>query len=229
MRVPAANQLGRLAAGVLCLAATAPAAAQSAAGAEQARYESCLALVDRDANEAFEQAQTWRMQGGGWPAGHCEARSLVALGDEINGARQIERIANSLDGPDDTGRPIMLAEAGRAWLDAGRPDDAKRAFEAGLVADHQRVELWSGLAQAEHERRDWDGLADAAAELIALAPERSDGWRMRGRARFERGDINGAAADMEQARLRDPGDIQALLLRGDINEARRVGRSPSGG
>ena len=47
-------------------------------------------------------------------------------------------------------------------------------------------------------------------------------WRVRAQARLEMGNLDGAADDLAETLGRDNEDIDALVLRGRINEARRL-------
>ena len=48
---------------------------------ERMRYQACIAMSGDDAMAALEDAQTWRIEGGGWPAEVCEAHAFISLGD----------------------------------------------------------------------------------------------------------------------------------------------------
>ena len=63
-------------------AAPAPAPAENApiAGADALDPDACLALVERDPQEAAEAARRWFRFGGGVPAAVCESLALEAMG-----------------------------------------------------------------------------------------------------------------------------------------------------
>ncbi len=117
----------------------------------------------------------------------------------------------------------MFAEAGEAWMTAGQPEDSRRAYTEALEYNNESAPLWLGRARGAAEQAMW-----AAAEADASAAIRQDStlgeaYTIRAQARLELGDLDGAQRDMEQARQIDPADIDALLVRGRINEARRTG------
>jgi hypothetical protein len=81
---------------------------------ETERYLSCLERVETNHEAAFEDALSWRMEGGGWPAAHCEARALIALGDPANGAAMLEQLASVESNSQNAAiRVAMRVEAGQ--------------------------------------------------------------------------------------------------------------------
>lgn len=209
-----------------CLIAVTGSAAwaqSSAIEIETDRYLSCLERVDADHDAAFEDALAWRMEGGGWPAAHCEARALIALGDVSNGATMLEEQAGS-DAliHDGSIRVSMLVEAGEAWLMIRRNEDAARAFAAALELAPNDAGALLGQAETSLALGAWDAAQAAATASIEQDPQMAGGWRLRALARLETGALDAAWQDMETARGIEPDNIDILVLRGRINEARRL-------
>lgn len=204
--------------------AGAPALAQSSAILEESqRYQDCIALIASDPENAFEDALAWRMQGGGWPARDCEARALIASGDAAGGASMLESLASMPR----AGMPTELRidqyrAAGDAWLMIFDADRARRAFDDGLELDGLNVPLLIGAARAAESATEWDVLLADADTLVAQAPYAAEGWYFRSLARLETGDVSGADTDMQAALERAPERIETLVLRGRINEAKRL-------
>lgn len=191
---------------------------------DQARYEACLAEVGENPEAGYETGLAWRAQGGGWPAQHCAALGLVAMGEVEMGARRLQTNAEGAVTATDRTRAVMMGQAGDAWLIAARPDRALAAFQRGRQFDPDDSGLARGALEAAHAARAWETVEEAADALIALDADDGLAWRLRGEARLERGDLDGAENDMDRARLLDPDDIPTLVLRGRINETRRTGR-----
>jgi tetratricopeptide (TPR) repeat protein len=202
----------------------APCLAQSpAALSETDRYLACLASVADNADDAFEDALTWRMEGGGWPAAHCEARALIALGDIENGARLMADQAGEETNVDDMAiRAAMFIEAGQAWLGNDQAEAADEAFAEAAALAPQSLDARLGAAQASLALGDWEMAETRASALIDRAPGLVDGWQVRAAARLEAEMLDGAARDLETALTLAPDDIDLLVLRGRINEARRL-------
>lgn len=201
-----------------------PALAQEAGTSfEQAQYEACLDLINQNPEAAYEEGLAWRAQGGSWPAMHCIALSQVALGQYGIAARRLESTAEGAVVATDETRAIMLGQAGDAWLAAREPAHAGRAFRRGLDFSPADAGLALGVAEAALAESGWAAAATAASAALDISSTPARGWLIRATARLELGDLDGAAADIAEALARDDENIDALVLRGRINEARRTG------
>jgi len=188
---------------------------------DEARYAGCLSRIAETPHAAHDEAIAWRLRGGGWPARHCEALAVVALGNHAEGARRLEAAAQAVAGPGARVRAVMLGQAGDAWRLAEEPEAALAAFQAGLAYAPRDPGLLIGRAQsllALSRFEAAEAAADAALEADMSAPE---AWRVRGAARLAQGDYAGAGADAAEARRLDPDNIAVLKLRGDVIAAER--------
>lgn len=214
---------GMMCATALLAGLSAPAFAQEAGSSfEQVQYEACLDLINENPEAAYEEGLAWRAQGGSWPAMHCIALSQVALGQYGIAARRLESTAEGAVVATDATRAIMLGQSGDAWLAANEPANAERAFRRGRDFSPQDAGLALGVAEAALQQENWQLAETASAEALALDDALTRGWQVRARARLEQGDLDGAAADITQALTRDDENIDTLVLRGEINEARRT-------
>lgn len=215
---------GILCATTLASALAAPALAQEAGTSfEQAQYEACLSLINQDPEAAYEEGLAWRAQGGSWPAMHCIALSQVALGQYGIAARRLESNAEGAVVATDETRAIMFGQAGDAWLAANEPANAQRAFRRGRDFASSDAGLALGVAEAAALQENWSAAEDAASEALNLDHTLVRGWQVRAQARLELGNLDGAAADIGEALAGNDANIDALVLRGRINEARRTG------
>lgn len=71
--------------------------------------------------------------------------------------------------------PTMLA-LGRAYLDAGRFDDAARTFEDVLALDYNNFDAHFGLGLALYRKGDLRGALFEFDQLTRLFPDRYEGW-----------------------------------------------------
>ncbi len=202
---------------------TLPAHAQSSAQlSENARYTACLAMTDTDPEAAFEDAISWRNEGGGWPARHCHASSLVALGDTVRGAEMLESLASierpGLVLPERLG---MWKEAGEAWMSIGEPAEAAGAYSVAMALSEDYLPGFAGHLRASLALGHWDDALSDAEHLITTDPALWEGWAGRAEARLELGEAGAALEDVEQARALAPENIDILVLRGRILEAIR--------
>ena len=120
---------------ILALAVASFALSQSAASAtvdtrEAERLKACVAKIEVDADEAYEDGLAWTYQGNRPGARQCTALALIALGREDEGAARLEQLANSVDGGTLEQRAEYLTQSGNAWLQAGATfDDFSEAIE----------------------------------------------------------------------------------------------------
>ncbi|WP_417482931.1 hypothetical protein [Maricaulis sp.] len=211
---------------LVCLLAAAGSVAHAqdaVIAAETDRYLSCLERVETDQDAAFEDALAWRMEGGGWPAAHCEARAIIALGDGARGAAMLDQLAMAeVSDQDLPARITMLVEAGQTWLSRDEAEAGQASFAAALELDPLDGAALLGRAEASVALGEWDAADAAATAVIDQTPGLVDGWRLRAQARLETGALDAAWQDMETGREIEPANIDLLVLRGRINEARRL-------
>jgi tetratricopeptide (TPR) repeat protein len=203
-------------------AATAPVHARQPLDPDQ-RHRACIEAIAVDAEAAFEEALAWRHQAGGWPAEHCVSLALIALGQVEDGADRLRAAAEGAISATDRSRAIMFGQAGDAYLEADLSEKALLAFSRGIDFDEGDSGLRRGRAEAALARENYEAAAAYAGEAIAADASDAEAHRLRGEARLATGDLNGAEADMRTARTLAPDNIDVLLLRGRINEARRLG------
>ena len=199
---------------------------QDPANPMQQRYQDCLAEVERDPEIGYETGLAWRAQGGGWAAEHCAAMGQLGMGELEPAARRMQANAEGAVMATGETRAIMLAQAGAAWLELGRGEDAYGAYLRALDFDAGNAGLARGAARGAEMSGERLSMERAGQALIDADPEDPEGWRLRGQARLEAGEFDRAEADMERARQADAEYIPALVLRGDIAEARRMAERP---
>jgi len=146
-----------------------------------------------------------------------EARAHAGLGDEAGCRRALDEAAELSR----TGRPssdapwaywltpgVMVADAGRAWLELGRPQQAEWHLAQGIDmlrgSQPRNLLLHStSLAEARLAHREVDGAAEAAAQALALAEnvtsQRAHTRLMALRQGFQRHDSAVARAIVQRA------------------------------
>jgi tetratricopeptide (TPR) repeat protein len=188
------------------------------------RHAACLSAISVNAETAYEDALTWRHQGGGWPAEHCVSLALIALDQAEYGASRLRAAAEGAVIATDLSRAIMFGQAGDGFLIAQAYDQAYAAFSRGLDFAPGDSGLHRGAAQAALATGDLGAAAREASAALNAADamdDRLEALRVRAEARLQSGELDAAEADMTAAREIAPDDIDLLLLRGRINEARR--------
>ena len=188
------------------------------------RHAACIAAIAEDGEAAYEDALAWRHQGGGWPAEHCVSLALIALDHPGPGAARLRAAAEGAVSATDMSRAIMFGQAGDGFLTAEEPQMAYDAFVRGLAFAPEDAGLRRGAAEAALELGDMEAAEAAASLALDVAQDPAEQVRaliVRAQARLENGALDAAAADVSAARRLAPENIDLLLLRGRINEARR--------
>lgn len=210
---------------LLLLLAFGPTAAGGAAhatefkGPQDVQYRSCLALVNRKPDDAFEAASAWRDRGGGFPAKHCAALALVALRHYGDAAGRLERLAEEMQPKGDPLLPEVLGQAGNAWLLAGQHERAHGVFTSALAMRPNHVDLLIDRARASAALGRFAAAIPDLDRALGLDAGRAEAYAYRASARRQSGDMAGALADAEAALKIDPRELEALLERGILRAA----------
>jgi tetratricopeptide (TPR) repeat protein len=218
---------------VIAFLASIPLAASAAIGTARApsdsvHYRSCLSASNLNPAAALTDAEAWAKSGGGVPAQHCAALSLVTLKRYAEAGARLDHIAADRGVPDISFRTALYDQAGNAWLLAGDGAHAVQSFQAALALSAGDADLFADLARAQAMRRDWHEVDLDLNAALQLAPRRADLLVLRASARRALEHYAQAQADIALALKLRPGDSDALvesgLLRkqlGDLNGARR--------
>ncbi len=207
---------------VVALLAALPARPPAAAGAESAdrreaaqTYARCLALARDRPAKGLERARTWHDTGGGDPARHCAGVALMRLGRYTEAGRHLADLAKTLSADRGAGmRASALAQAGQAWVLAGKPARAEAAYSQALKLHGEDVELWIDRALARFEMADYWRAIDDLNRANELAPGRADVLVFRASAYRHVDAPTMARSDIEQALKRDPDNPEGLLEKG---------------
>ena len=205
------------------LAVAGPAAAQQADEPDPRveaaeRYAECMQTARSDPERALGTARTWQDQGGGDPARHCIAVSLLSLGRYAEAAERLEELGRTMSGPavDAQMRADTLAQAGQAWLLAGRPERAQAAQSAALELRPKDVELLIDRALTLAQAGEYWEAIDDLNRADELAPGRADILVFRASAYRYVDALELAREDVNRALELDPDNPEGLLERGII-------------
>ncbi len=179
-------------------------------------YRLCLSLAKTKPEDGWEEAMAWQSMGGGEAARHCGAVALIGEGKYEDAASRLETLANETKQAVAI-RAEMLAQAGQAWLLAGkveRADAAQRAAlgllpgQPDLLLDHAVT-----LAQVHHYQ---EALAELS-DLLRRQPNRIEALTLRASAYRYLDNLALAEGDVARALELDPGYADALVERGIIH------------
>lgn len=186
---------------------------------DQQRYESCMAAARRDPRSALSEAQAWRKAGGGDPALHCIAVSLLGIGEYQQAALNLESLARSQRLAPAL-RGDLLGQAGNAWTLAGKPAEAYKDQTAALKLKPDDVDLLIDRAiTLSGTGKYWEALDDLNRALT-LDPDRPDALVYRASAWRHLKTFDLAEDDATRALTLQPDRLDALLERGAIRKAR---------
>lgn len=197
-------------------------AGEKLAAQEQTRLEACLAKIETDPEDAYEDGLAWTYQGNRPGARQCTALALIALGNPAEGAHRLMSLANATDGGTLEQRAAFLSQAGNAWIEANDPDSALEAFTGALKIAPDAPELLLDRASAHLLLENYDKAIEDLDAALRLSPGLGEAYQMRGAAWLEKGEPDKAMADVEAAMAAEPENVDTLVLRGRVREALRV-------
>jgi tetratricopeptide (TPR) repeat protein len=179
-------------------------------------YDRCLQMAHSDPQKAYDDAESWRAVGGGFPAQHCAAVALVSLKKYSEAATRLQALANAMMAAGPEMRGDALEQAGRAWLLAGKPNEAKAAFDAALGFRPKDPELLVDRAEASAEGGRYFEAIDDLNAVLEQTPNRVDALVYRASAYRSLGSLDLASDDVERALRLDPNSVTGLLERGNL-------------
>jgi tetratricopeptide (TPR) repeat protein len=179
------------------------------------RYDRCLELTHRNAQEALGIAHTWQGDGGGPAAEHCGALALVALKRYSEAAAQLDRMGHANVGGTEE-RAALFDQAGNAWLLAHRGGEATISFSSALALLPRDPDLLADRARAAAQLGDWRAADIDLSSALKLDANRADLLVLRASARHAIGRKAEAHADLEGALRILPNYPEALLERGTL-------------
>lgn len=185
--------------------------------AEGPEADRCFALLRTDPDAALAVAAAWERTGGGKGAQHCAALAVLATGDVVRAAEQLEQLATrSQDTP--SARAAVFAQAAQAWLMAGETQRAFATTTLALALTPDDVELLIDRAVALGIMgRHGEAVADLNRAL-ASDPQRPDALVFRAAAWRQLDRAEPARRDIERALELDPENPEALLERGILRQ-----------
>ncbi len=185
---------------------------------ERDRYIECVALVDADTERGRAAAETWTAEGGGVAAHHCRAVADLAAGHPRLAAIRLMQIVERSDAGDILTRARFLEQAALAFLEADEPDLALEALENArrLAPNSGELSLTAGLVFAANEM--WQATVDAVTAAEEQGFRSLEAYVARGRAHKALSQNLRAAEDVVAALKIDPFDLDALVLRGELQQ-----------
>jgi tetratricopeptide (TPR) repeat protein len=202
---------------LLALAAAAPA---GPVDTPKNRYRACLALTRTAPAQAVGRAEAWLGSGGGIDAAQCLGLAWSAQDKWPEAAAAFEAAAKDAEARQDRRRGDLLVEAGNAWLAAGDPAKAAKAFEAALATrlliPQLEGEVHLDLARAAVSKGDVGAARRHADKGLALVPNDAFAWYLSAALARKENDLARAREHIAKAVSLAPDDASILLEAGNI-------------
>jgi tetratricopeptide (TPR) repeat protein len=221
-----------LSAGLLALflaqASAAPAATPPAGnltGSGDARFEQCAALLETNAERAYEEGMAWAAETHELGGYRCAAMALIEQGRHEDGARRLESLATLWSGEADTTRAELLSQAGNAWLLARDPAHARSAFTRAITlmeGSEYLPDILIDRARAYAAEQDYRHAEEDLSRALDLKPNDALALRLRADARMRQNSFDLALADAQASVAQEPTNVDALLMLGHAREAQRT-------
>jgi tetratricopeptide (TPR) repeat protein len=196
-----------------------------AAGAD--RFAQCLALIEEDAERAYEEGMAWAAEAQSLNAYRCAAMALIAQNRHSEGARRLESLASAANPAQTALRAELFSQAGNAWLLARDPARGRSAFTRAIATVEsdplQLPDLLIDRARAYAMERDWRGAEEDLSRALDIRPNDSLALRLRAAARMHQSSFDLAEADALAAARLEPDNVDNYLILGHVRESRRIG------
>lgn len=195
--------------------------------AELSRFQQCAALIDEDAERAYEEGMAWASESQALGGYRCAAMALIAQDRYEEGARRLESLALATN-PEHAGlRADLMRQAGHAWLLARDPSHARSAFTRAIVTLESQPEYLPDLlidrARAYGMERDWRHAEEDLSRALDLRPEDALALRLRATARMHQNSFTLAENDAMAAARIEPDNVDNYLVLGHVRESIRTG------
>ena len=201
------------------MALAAAASAQAPSG-DQARFLSCTELIKTAPEKAAENANDWRLKGGGLAARECLGLAYAALERWAPAATAFEQAAREAEAARDARSADFWVQSGNSWLAGGDGVKARQAFDAALATATLTPEL-RGEVHLDRARAAvlLGDLAAARTEIdqgLALVPSDPFGWYLSSALAMREEKIGRAKEDIAKGLALAPSDPDLLVLAGNV-------------
>jgi tetratricopeptide (TPR) repeat protein len=180
------------------------------------RYDACLARAAKQPEPAYEDAMSWRAEGGGPPSEHCAAVALTGMKKYADAGERLDKLGENPGLGDAAMRAEVLAQAGNAWLLAGRPAQAVQSFNASLSFMPDDADTLVDRARASALLGKWPAAEQDLSTALIKDSSMVEALVLRASARRAQGNWPGAEGDATKAILLDANSLEALVELGLI-------------
>jgi tetratricopeptide (TPR) repeat protein len=187
---------------------------------EQDRFASCTALVKSAPEKAIDDANEWRLKGGGLLARQCLGLAYAALERWAPAATAFEQAARDAELAKDGRGADLWVQSGNGWLAAGEGAKARQAFDAalatGVLADELRGEVHLDRARASVLLNDLAAGRTDIDKGLALVPSDPFAWYLSSALALREEKIARAKEDIAKSLALAPNEPDLLLQAGNV-------------
>ena len=175
-------------------------------------------MIEEDVEIGRIAASQWVTGGGGAPAHHCLAIAELRAGFPKLAAVRLIDLTDRKDSGDGLIRARYLEQASLAWLEAGEPEYALSTIQEAqtLAPNSGELSLTAGLIFAKNER--WQATINSIDAAQAQGFKSVASFVARGNAHKALTKYRAAANDVVAALSLDPFNLDALVLRGELQQ-----------
>lgn len=183
------------------------------------QYQDCITMLSADPDLGRRIARQWVSDGGGPDALHCLSISDLKSGLPKMAAIRLTQISERNDAGEPLVRARILAQAAEAWLSAGEVAEAKLTIDKAFKLAPKSGELHQTAAKIYFADEKWSDVISAVSKAEKAGFKSVDGFILRARAYKTFGNLEFAAEDVVSALTLDPYSVDALVLRGELDQA----------
>jgi tetratricopeptide (TPR) repeat protein len=194
----------------------------------QKLFEGKLIYFDQNAAIRLALAQIHMMRGEGGQSVRYFREASILQPEELSiredlafaqlaadqPAEAVQTLQDLMRRPEYGERTDMRRLLAQAYLEAGRPDEARAIYLQMGRRNPSDADAWIGLAKAAWAMDDVSSTLYASDRIIRLAPHRHEGFMLAGMAHQHKQQWSQAAAMYDRAVQVRPGDVELVLLRG---------------
>ncbi|MBV1886545.1 MAG: hypothetical protein KUG61_05640 [Parvibaculaceae bacterium] len=191
----------------------------STPSAQAETYSGCIAAISENADASYDVALEWYAQGGGAGALHCAALALTELKLYEGAAARFEEIAQRPDAGSEIERAQIMAQAGNAWMLAGKPTQSVAAFTSAMILLPGDIALQLSRARIHLIAENHSAALSDLDAVITKRPYWGEAYMLRGRTQRLSGKYRFATADLEAALEKGASPVPTRLERGLVRQA----------
>ena len=176
-------------------------------------------MLDADLDVGRRIAKQWVSDNGGPDAYHCLAIADLKAGFPKLAAIRLTETAEREDAGDALVRARVYAQAANAWLIAEFPGEARRVLDAAFTLAPDAGELYLTDAKVAYAQERWGDVIKAVTAASEKDFHSTEVYVLRARVHRRLGNLEFAAEDIVTALTLDPYNVDALVVRGELQQA----------